>query len=88
MQAPPPSDAALPVLAVCQVRDVHHYGVSLAQVDLLQVVFVTLVLGEVDKHLKNNDKIQRPQDVSESNSFMMSSSRRAKHTEKKRSLAK
>lgn len=59
VQAPPTqphpanggSDAALPGLAVRQLRDVHHHGVPLAQVDLLQVVFITLVLGKVHKHL-------------------------------------
>lgn len=69
VQAPPTqphpanggSDATLPGLAVRQLRDVHHHGVPLAQVDLLQVVFITLVLGKVHKHLveeKNKKKVQ------------------------------
>lgn len=62
------SDAALPGLAVRQLRDVHHHGVPLAQVDLLQVVFITLVLGKVHKHLveekKKRTKVQHPDGVS------------------------
>lgn len=50
------SDAALPALAVREervdVRNVHDHGVPLGQVHFLQVVLVTLVLGEIYKHLR------------------------------------
>lgn len=62
-----PSDAALPELAVRQLRDVHHHGVSLAQVDLLQVVFIALVLGEVDKHLEEESQEVKGQSLATEN---------------------
>lgn len=59
------SDAALSCFAVreerVQLRQVHHDCITLAQVDVFQVVLVTLVLGEINKHLreaKRKKKIQ------------------------------
>lgn len=49
------SDTALPGLAVHEERvelgNVHDHRVAFAQVDVFQVVLVTLVLGKIYKHL-------------------------------------
>lgn len=55
------SDAALSCFAVreerVQLRKVHHDCIPLAQVEVFQVVLVTLVLGEINKHLKEAKRI-------------------------------
>lgn len=49
------SDAALPGLVIheegVELGNVHHDSVSLVQVDIFQMVLITLVLGEINKYL-------------------------------------
>lgn len=58
------SDTALPGL-VCEKRvqlgNVHYNSVPLAQMDVFQVVLVTLVLGKIYKHLEKEGEEEEKQ---------------------------
>lgn len=51
------SDTALPCFAVheegVKLGNVHHHCVSLVQVNVSLMVLITLVLGEIHKHLRD-----------------------------------
>lgn len=59
------SDTALPGLVVCEKRvqlgNVHYNSVPLAQMDIFQVVLVTLVLGKIYKHLEKEGEEEEKQ---------------------------